>query len=364
MWNRKRTGGIRGWVLLLAGVVVAPLKAQMAEVLPQVNLRRYGVPPADYSGITGIGADRYALVSDKEVGEGYYPLLLRLDSLTGRVTALEIGPFRTAPLPVSDGARRTRRDAEGVAYYPAANTLFISGEADQEIHEYEWNGRPTGRQLAVPERFARTAIWPNYGFEALTFDAARNRFWTTTENVLRADGEAVSPRNPQAGLLRLQSFGADLQPAECYAYRMDAPAATRTGRAYACGVSALTALPDGTLLVLEREFYVAKRYWGSWVQVKIYRIRPTDGQPLSAADAEAAVALRKALPKQLVAAWKSRFSPVNTRLANYEGMCLGPRLADGRQTVVLVSDSQSGAGRAPYRLKDFLRVLVLPAVEE
>lgn len=364
MWSRNRTRGVRLWagvpVVLAAGL----LQAQPAEVLPQVNLRRYGVPPANYSGIARIGADRYALVSDKETREGYYPFRLRLDTLTGRVLEAEVEPFRASSSSVPEGTGTPGRDAEGVTYCPAWGTLFISGEADQEIREYGLDGRFTGRRLAVPPRFARTAIWPNYGFEALTFDTVQNRFWTTTEHTLRADGAASSFRYPQPCLLRLQSFGPDLQPAECYAYLTDAPVADRSGRAYAFGVSALTALPDGSLLVLEREFHVTKRYWGSWVKVRIYRVSPTDGQPLSAADGEAAAASRKALPKQLMAEWRSRFSPVNTRLANYEGMCLGPRLADGRQTLVLVSDSQGGAGRTPYRLKDFLRVLVLPVPEE
>ena len=31
-------------------------------------------------------------------------------------------------------------------------------------------------------------------------------------------------------------------------------------------------------------------------------------------------------------------------LANFEGMCLGPVLPDGRRTLVLIADSQKGSG--------------------
>ena len=45
--------------------------------------------------------------------------------------------------------------------------------------------------------------------------------------------------------------------------------------------------------------------------------------------------------------------------ANYERMCLGPKLADGGQTVLLVSDSQGRAGNSLFRLKDYIKVLVI-----
>ena len=45
--------------------------------------------------------------------------------------------------------------------------------------------------------------------------------------------------------------------------------------------------------------------------------------------------------------------------ANYEGMCLGPKLADGRQTLLLVADSQNRAGNSLYHLKDYIKVIVI-----
>ena len=41
-------------------------------------------------------------------------------------------------------------------------------------------------------------------------------------------------------------------------------------------------------------------------------------------------------------------------------MCLGCRLNDGRQTVLLISDSQGGFRKGPIYLRDFLKVIVLP----
>ena len=42
--------------------------------------------------------------------------------------------------------------------------------------------------------------------------------------------------------------------------------------------------------------------------------------------------------------------------ANYEGMCLGPKLEDGSQTIILISDSQS---RYKGVLQDWIKTLVL-----
>ena len=53
-----------------------------------------------------------------------------------------------------------------------------------------------------------------------------------------------------------------------------------------------------------------------------------------------------------------RFGKMN--LANYEGMCLGPKLNDGRQTLILIADSQNGMGNWMYHIKDHIRIVILP----
>ena len=40
-------------------------------------------------------------------------------------------------------------------------------------------------------------------------------------------------------------------------------------------------------------------------------------------------------------------------------MCLGPVLADGTQTFLLLADSQGGSGVGPWRLRDRLKVIRL-----
>lgn len=303
--------------------------AMFFSVLPSqakpYRLKRWGIPKADYSGITPLGENRYAVVSDNEAKAGFYVWTLRLDSLTGKLSEVRNEGFRGTDW---DGDR----DAEGVAFCAQRQTVFVSGEDDQRILEHRLDGTLTGFELHVPARYGVDSIQPNRGFEALAYDARRGQFWTCTEAALRGSEPL------QLDMLR---FGLSLQPEGVVPYRLDAPQARSFGRDYYHGVVAITVLPDGRLLVLEREARIAPSYVGSRCWCKLFLFSPSDGT------------------KVLLEKWVTSFHLWNLRFSNYEAMCLGPRLADGRQTLLLLCDSQSGAGRAFWHLKDRLKVLRL-----
>ena len=60
--------------------------------------------------------------------------------------------------------------------------------------------------------------------------------------------------------------------------------------------------------------------------------------------------------KQFVAGWRTHMNLLEMNLANYEGMCEGPRLPDGRRVIILCADSQD---RYKGFLKDYFRTLVI-----
>lgn len=346
---------------LSLALCAAGLSAQQAVDLGQVSLSKWNIGAANYSGIAPLGDDRYVLVSDKEPADGFFEFTISQNATTGRVEHVSLTGFRGNPRPQLDRAGLSVRDCEGIAYFPPARTVFISGEGDQRILEYDLKGRPTGRELNVPAIFGPSRIVGNYGFEALSYCPTTHRFWTTTESTLPADGPAAGPAHPGAqNLLRLQSFGDDLQPVAQYAYRMDRGKSDDFGRIYVMGVPELTALPDGRLLVLEREADVSQGYLSSEVVCKLFVVNPREGWQIDSSTSLPALDPNRFLIKTLLASWTTRLTPFNHTFANYEGMCLGRRLADGRQTLLLVSDSQGGYGRGPVRLKDYLRVIVLP----
>lgn len=335
--------------------------AQQAKALPQISLSRWNIGSANFSGITPLGGGRYALVSDKEPRDGFFIFQIQQDSATGQVNYIYMEGFYGDPNTQVDSNGLSVRDTEGIAFYPARQTLFISGETHQDILEYDLLGIPTGRQMKVPAYLGATAIVGNYGFEALAYDSLRNVFWTITESTLQADGTAAGPKNPGAhNLLRLQAFDANLQPCAQYPYRMDRGRSDDFGPTYVYGVPALTALPDGRLLILEREANITNGYMASSVRCKLFVVNPSNEYQIDASTNLQRMDNNRWMTKQLLADFTTKLTPFNLSFANYEGMCLGSRLADGRQTVLLVSDSQGGFHKGPFRLRDFIKVLVLP----
>jgi len=85
--------------------------------------------------------------------------------------------------------------------------------------------------------------------------------------------------------------------------------------------------------VLEREVYVPNSILDimakSFANVKLYVVDPqNDGAGI--------------LRKKLLTEFSTKIDNISSAsLANYEGMCLGPVLG-GRQTLVLIADSQGG----------------------
>jgi hypothetical protein len=348
-------------LLSLLLLPLVPVWGQQAQDLGQQSLSKWNIGTANYSGITALGNDRYALVSDKEPSDGFFVFSIRQNATTGQVDSVRLEGFYGNAAPTLDASGLTVRDCEGIAYFAPVGTLFISGEGDQEILEYALDGQPTGRRLSVPTLFSRSQIVSNYGFEALSYNAATHRFWTTTESTLPRDGMPTGAQFPTTqNVLRLQAFDDALQPVAQYAYRMDRAQTETFGRIYAMGVTALTALDDGRLLVLEREANVPTHYLRAKVCCKLFVVNPAEGCQIDATTDMASLDPNRFLTKHLLATVTTHLTTVKQNFANYEGMCLGRTLADGRHTLLLVNDSQGGYGKGPVHLKDYLRVMVLP----
>lgn len=302
----------------------APAAGIKATALPQTPL---DIPSGEYSGITWIAANYYAVVSDSMTGGGLLTLHLPMDR-DGRIGGAAISPMNG-----TERSKSNKPDNEGVAF--TDGKLYVSTEK-QTIREYDADGRPTGMQFDIPGDMGPGAIVANMGFEALSY--GNGLFWTTTEGPLKKD--TFFPR-----LLRLQSFGRDGKPAGRYFYQMDDPTRTKAGAlAYVHGVPALAALDDGRLLVLEREVHVPDggffdKLRSSFTRMQLFLVDPVH---------DTAGILRKTP--------LCSFRTGAMDLANYEGMCLGPTLPDGSRTLVLIADSQNGSGGLTG---EFVKVILL-----
>ena len=294
----------------------APSPGLTAKPLSQTLL---DIGPGEFSGITHISGNRYAVVDDNLKGGGivFFSIPVSQDGTVGQVvTQLADG---------TANAGGKAQDCEGIAYVPSSGTLFVSSE-NQEIREFDLSGRATGNALRTPKDMGAAHIQANRGFEALTYNDATGLFWTTTESPLKK--ETFLPR-----ILRLQSFSKDGEPAGRYFYQTGEPLKSSQGTtAYVFGIPALAALDDGRLLVLEREVYVPNggfwdKFSNSFTKTDLFLVDPVH---------DTAGILRKIL--------LCSFRTGALDLANFEGMCLGPVLQDGTQTLVLIADSENGSG--------------------
>lgn len=267
-----------------------------------------------------------------------------MDSVSGEITSVVNLGFK--------GDSLKNADCEGIAYRPSSGTFFISRESDNVIGEYSFDGKYTGRKLNVPEIYKNSAS--NYGFESLTYDVEANMFWTINESTLKCDGECATSTNHVRNVLRLQSFDDNLMPLKQYAYQMDLPESDSKSSNYAIGVSEVTAVGNGRLLVLEREFFVPKIKLGAFVQCKLYEICPDVEEVLP--ENAMITAATKFVNKRLLCSFTTHLRLLDWSVANYEGMCIGPKLVDGSRVLILVSDSQDNYGGV---LKDWFKTIVI-----
>lgn len=311
--------------LLVFGLWLLSLSSFAQEDRVVLNRQREfhtTIPAGNYSGITRLEGNRYAVVNDKAQESGFHLFLIDIDSITGKILHAREESFRSSGI--------ANRDDEGIAFFAPDSTIFITGENDNEALEYTLDGILTGRKLQMPNIYKQAK--DNKGLEALTYQQQTGQFYTVPEKPLKGDS-----------LLRIQSFGNDLKPSCRWFYQIDRPSNTQQKGRHTKGVPALTALPDGRLLVMEREIFSPKKHIGSWVKICIYVVTPTK---------ETAGHL---LDKELLVSFETRINLTARSFANYEGMCLGPRLADGRHVLILISDSQK-----QYKgyLKDWIKTIV------
>ena len=331
-----------GRVLLLLALVTLPLQAQLAEVLPQRALSKWKVPAGNYSGITPLGNNRFAVVSDKAPSLGYFEWEILQDSLTGQVTQVSALGFR--PLQSREKQPEDVLDVEDLVFDAQRGAVWIANEGDQTLTAYEIATQQRAATMDIPPCFSRDSIFANLGFEALAHNPRAQLWCSTSESPLRGDASArpehLLPKMPLN--LRLILWDSTFTARRIVPYRMATSQLSRQARYYLQGVPALCFLPNGSLLVMERELSVPRRYLGAKCSIKLRLVVPD--APSKVVD---------------VGTWCTHLCVFRRSFANYEGMCLGRRLADGRQTVLCVSDAQGGAGRCGVHLRDFLRVVVL-----
>ena len=186
----------KSFLYILTGALL--LSSLCAQARKGHRLGRYGIVPGGYSGITALGDDRYAVVSDRDKQAGFHVWHIVLNLQTG---ALE------------DVCEESFRAQEG-NMAPGRQSVFVRGEADGAILEHRLDGTLTGAHLAVPAQVV-TSLASNRGFESLTYDSVHHNFWTMNESPLLIESDAQR--------LLLMQFDDQLRLSASFPYHMQAP---------------------------------------------------------------------------------------------------------------------------------------------
>ena len=342
------------------------------------------VAAGNYSGIAHLHDDIYAVVSDKSDSALYFNFRIQVNPKTGELERVEnLGFTERTDGTLNDGkpwlGLEKGFDHEAIVKV-SDSTLVIASEGYCRLKEFpilptSADAAKIGYQQNLWEsRWPSSDFYPNYNFESLAFDPVHQYLWTISESTLRKDGQPATPQNGLANRLRLMrlnwgkmkedsnkeeyseqvSSKKDSRYMMTYAYQMDQPSTHKKADIYVMGVSELCALPDGQLLVLEREAFIPKIKIGAFCKCKLYQINPLNSEEFALKEKFSSDT--PFLKKRLLTEWKTGLSLSKRSFANYEGMCLGPMLEDGSQVVILLSDSQDQYAGV---LKDWFKTIVI-----
>ena len=342
------------------------------------------VAAGNYSGIAHLHDDIYAVVSDKSDSALYFNFRIQVNPKTGELERVEnLGFTERTDGTLNDGkpwlGLEKGFDHEAIVKV-SDSTLVIASEGYCRLKEFpilptSADAAKIGYQQNLWEsRWPSSDFYPNYNFESLAFDPVHQYLWTISESTLRKDGQPATPQNGLANRLRLMrlnwgkmkedsnkeeyseqvSSKKDSRYMMTYAYQMDQPSTHKKADIYVMGVSELCVLPDGQLLVLEREAFIPKIKIGAFCKCKLYLINPLNSEVFSMKEKFSSDT--PFLKKRLLTEWKTGLSLSKRSFANYEGMCLGPMLEDGSQVVILLSNSQDQYAGV---LKDWFKTIVI-----
>lgn len=324
----------RDFALFATLLVALPLCANAALKITTASQVTRPTGAEQISGITWAGDNLYYAVDDND--KKLYPLTLNIN--------LESGKLAEGNITIGTGVEMTNSsDMEGCAFDPASGKVWISQETSALIREFDPADGKLLRTAPVPA--IQKQYVGNYSLEALTISGDGMTMWTANEEALKVDGNLAT--NSVGSVVRLTRFTRESvydnwTPDGEWAYETQ-PIGTAKDSNTRSGVSGLCALPDGTLLVLERRCYAGGLFPD--FNIRIYQVNfsgATDVSSLASLKNASYVKTGKTLLWQYTE---------TSNMPNYEGMCLGPRLDDGSCIILLVSDAGSYAEEGFFTLK-------------
>jgi hypothetical protein len=384
--NRDTQGvGIEGQIMF-ARFLLASWLAVMAPVAPadwaSAFIGAVSLPTGLRHGDTEVGG---LSAIDFDPSDGSYLALsddrsqfadarfyrLRIDLEDGR---LEPGDVRFVDVTTlsDEGGRPFGRDTvdpEGLRLLPDGGFVWSSeGHAESGIGpavlQSDAGGR-VSRRFDLPDYYAPRngqGIRHNLAFESLALSADGKSVYVAVENALAQDGPVADfEQGSPVRVLRLD-LGAGRPTAE-YVYLVGRVPGDGAGspRRFRNSLVELLALDEDCFIALERSFVA-----GVGAGARLYRTCIGDAtdvlgtSALNGASSQSDPAAPVAGVAGLVTMSKSLLfdlAELGIPLENLEGITFGPTLADGRRSLVLVSDNNFN----PRRVTQFLAFALPPA---
>jgi hypothetical protein len=288
------------------------------------------VPFWELSGITYLGPDATA---------GHYQFVAVPDD-GGKLIHLDVEISPTGSLigakSVSSITLPSILDTEGVVYTnQARNSVFISEENNPGVREYDLTTGAHLQTVSIPPVFLNRRV--NNGFESLARSPDGTTMWTANEEALTVDGPvSTTTTGTTVRLLKLNVDINSVATAEQYAYQVDPIHTVGFASQRRSGVSDLVALPDGTVLTLERSFdagIASPIFYKS----SVYEIDFANATDVSQPPLSTGLTGKEYTPVAKELLWGGAVA--GTTGQNLEGLTLGPRLANGNWLLLGVVDS-------------------------
>jgi hypothetical protein len=294
----------------------------------------------------------------------FYTLRLRYDEQAfSSVELTGVHVFRQAdgsayPGPAVGGGEVP--DIETIRYDPRDASIWYASEGSRKLglNPFVRHARADGaylETLATPAMFRvsaqETGSRNNLSFEGLSFAPDGESLWLGMEAPLYQDGPLATPEH--GAVSRITRLGRSGQVLAQFAYPLDpVQARPAPGRFSDNGMSELLAIDGRRLLALERSG-VQDAAGVFAFYIRLYRL-----DTAGASDVRDVTALQGAqyapVSKRLLLDLNALGLP---RVDNLEGIAWGPRLPNGHDTLVLVSDDNF----SDTQVTQFLAFEVLPA---
>ncbi|MCC7371247.1 MAG: esterase-like activity of phytase family protein [Chloroflexi bacterium] len=249
----------------------------------------------------------------------------------------------------------------------ADDTLIVSSERDRDgkpwIRRFGLDGSLLG-ELPVPSRFVTVAepgpdgrprvtkgVRGNLGFEGVAITPSQQTLFLANEEALAQDGPiATTTAGTNVRILRMELYGAEGRSTAEYVYPVEKVYATPVpaDQFGDNGVSAMMwvrdLLPEYDLLVMERSFAT-----GVGNDVNIYGVTLEDATDVRDVDALPNPYNGRYAKKTLLV----NMTAIGVAADNLEGLALGPRLPNGKPSLIVMSDDNFSAFDPP-QINQFL----------